>query len=40
MAQFLEKTLKEIEKMPENTFDEIVNKYIEMNLAHPFMEGN
>ena len=26
--------------MPENSFDEIVNKYIEMNVAHPFMEGN
>jgi len=26
--------------MPENTFDEIVDKYVEMNLAHPFMEGN
>ena len=26
--------------MPENTFDEIVNKYVEMNIAHPFMEGN
>jgi len=38
LVQFLEDTLKEIEKMPENTIDEIVNKYIEMNLAHPFME--
>ena len=26
--------------MPENTFDEIVDKYVEMNMAHPFMEGN
>ena len=26
--------------MPENTFDDIVNKYVEMNIAHPFMEGN
>jgi len=26
--------------MPENTFEEIVNKYVEMNIAHPFMEGN
>ena len=26
--------------MPENTFDEIVDKYVEMNIAHPFMEGN
>jgi len=40
MAQYLENILKEIENMPENTFEEIVNKYIEMNIAHPFMEGN
>jgi cell filamentation protein len=40
IAQFLENTLKDIENMPENTFDEIVNKYVEMNVAHPFMEGN
>ena len=33
-------TLKIIEKMPETTFDEILDKYIEMNVAHPFMEGN
>ncbi|MBP1631473.1 MAG: filamentation induced by cAMP protein Fic [Bacteroidetes bacterium] len=33
-------TLKQIEAMPETTFDEIVNKYVEMNIAHPFMEGN
>jgi cell filamentation protein len=39
-AQFLSATLKQIEKMPENTFDEIVEKYVEMNIAHPFMEGN
>ncbi|MBR4349547.1 MAG: Fic family protein [Bacteroidales bacterium] len=32
--------LPSIEKMPENTFDEIVDKYVEMNVAHPFMEGN
>ena len=37
---FLDQTLKDIEKMPENTFDEILNKYVEMNVAHPFMEGN
>ena len=29
-----------IEQMPQNTFDEIVDKYVEMNVAHPFMEGN
>jgi len=40
VSHFLGDTLKEIEAMPENTFDEIVNKYIEMNIAHPFMEGN
>lgn len=39
-AQFLENTLQQIEKMPQNTFDEIVEKYVEMNIAHPFMEGN
>ena len=32
--------LKTVESMPENTYDEIVNKYVEMNAAHPFMEGN
>lgn len=40
IAQYLDKTLKEIEQMPENTFEEITKKYIEMNIAHPFMEGN
>ncbi|MCL2760083.1 MAG: Fic family protein [Desulfuromonadales bacterium] len=40
MAMFLDNTLKQIEQMPENTFDNIVNKYVEMNVAHPFMEGN
>jgi cell filamentation protein len=40
MAQYLDNTLKEIDGMRENTFEEIVNKYIEMNIAHPFMEGN
>jgi cell filamentation protein len=40
VAHFLGNTLKQIEEMPENTFDEIVNKYVEMNIAHPFMEGN
>ena len=39
-AQFLDKSLKQIEQMLENTFDEIANKYIEMNVAHPFVEGN
>ena len=40
MAQFLPKTLKTIEQMPESDFDEIADKYVEMNVAHPFMEGN
>ena len=40
MAQFLPHTLEQIEHMPENTFDEIVDKYVEMNIAHPFREGN
>lgn len=39
-AEFLENTLREIEKMPENTLKEIINKYIEINIAHPFMEWN
>jgi len=40
MAQFLPQTLEQIERMPENTFKEIVEKYVEMNIAHPFREGN
>ena len=40
VSQFLGATLKQIDEMPENTFDEIVEKYVEMNIAHPFMEGN
>jgi cell filamentation protein len=39
-SHFLSETLKQIEAMPETTFDQIVNKYVEMNIAHPFMEGN
>ena len=39
-AEYLMKNLGIIENMPERTFDEIVNKYVEMNVAHPFMEGN
>jgi len=39
-AEFLEKTLATIEKMPEQTFDDIISKYVETNIAHPFMEGN
>ena len=40
LAQYLQQSLQDIDRMPENTFDEIVSKYIEMNIAHPFMEGN
>jgi cell filamentation protein len=40
MARFLDASLKQIDAMPENTLDEIVAKYVEMNIAHPFMEGN
>ncbi|MBR4466096.1 Fic family protein [bacterium] len=39
-AQNFAATLPVIERMPETTFDEIADKYIEMNIAHPFMEGN
>lgn len=37
---YLEATLENIDKMPQSTFDEIVEKYVEMNIAHPFREGN
>ncbi len=40
VSHFLGNSLKQIEQMPENTFDEIADKYVEMNIAHPFMEGN
>jgi len=40
MAQFLQQTLVTIEQMPETTFEEIADKYVEMNIAHPFREGN
>jgi len=39
-SMFLKDTLKTIEKLPEKTFDEIIVKYVEMNIAHPFLEGN
>ena len=39
-ALYLEDILLKIEKMPEHTFEEIISKYVEMNIAHPFMEGN
>ena len=37
---YLEAALKNIDKMPQSTFDEIIEKYVEMNVAHPFREGN
>ena len=39
-AEYLRYNLTQIEAMPQSTFDEIVSKYVEMNVAHPFMEGN
>ena len=39
-AEYLMDNLKIIEAMPQSTFEEIANKYVEMNVAHPFMEGN
>lgn len=40
LAEHLHNYLKTVEEMPETTFEEIVEKYVEMNAAHPFMEGN
>jgi len=37
---YLNEILAKIESMPENNFEEIITKYVEMNIAHPFMEGN
>ena len=37
---YLKEALAKIEQMPENSFEEVVAKYVEMNVAHPFMEGN
>ena len=39
-AMYLESALAHIETMPQSTFDEIIEKYVEMNIAHPFREGN
>lgn len=39
-VMYLQSALENIEKMPQKTFDEIVEKYVEMNIAHPFREGN
>ena len=37
---YLKEVLAAVEKMPENNFEEIISKYVEMNIAHPFLEGN
>lgn len=39
-VMYLQAALDNIEKMPQSTFDEIIEKYVEMNIAHPFREGN
>ena len=39
-VMYLDEAIKKIEKMPQGTFDEIIEKYVEMNVAHPFREGN
>lgn len=39
-VMYLDAALENIEKMPQSTFDELVEKYVEMNIAHPFREGN
>ncbi|NBI64032.1 cell filamentation protein Fic [Clostridiales bacterium] len=39
-VMYLEAALKIIERMPQSTYDEIIEKYVEMNIAHPFREGN
>lgn len=39
-AIYLNEALKSVEKMPQSTYDEIIEKYVEMNIAHPFREGN
>ena len=39
-ALYLDEALRQISRMPQGTFDEIISKYIEMNIAHPFLEGN
>ena len=39
-ALYLKEVLLKVEQMPETTFEEIISKYVEMNIAHPFLEGN
>ncbi len=40
IVQYLPRTIQNVEHMPEDTFDQIADKYVEMNIAHPFREGN
>lgn len=40
VSRYLDSTLKQIEHMPESSFDDVIDKYTELNIAHPFMEGN
>ena len=39
-VMYLKQALEHIEKMPQSTYEEIIEKYVEMNIAHPFREGN
>ena len=39
-VMYLQAAIENVEKMPQSTFDEIIEKYVEMNIAHPFREGN
>jgi cell filamentation protein len=39
-VMYLQQSLEHIDKMPQSNFDEIIEKYVEMNIAHPFREGN
>ena len=39
-VMYLKQSLKHIDQMPQNNFDQIIEKYVEMNIAHPFREGN
>lgn len=39
-VMYLQAAIESVEKMPQSTFDEIIEKYVEMNIAHPFREGN
>jgi cell filamentation protein len=39
-VMYLQVAIENVEKMPQSTFDEIIEKYVEMNIAHPFRDGN